>query len=148
GDFSKAIVLAPPDNGALPWSYYGRSKAYLGLQQPDKALADLTKATELWPKLYDVWAWRAWFYRDWQQWDKAAADFSKAVALKPGFWRGWFGRAIAHIQLKKPDKAVADLREAIKQGLPNAEQTLKNDASFEMLRGREDFKALLTGLQK
>jgi tetratricopeptide (TPR) repeat protein len=146
-DFSRAIALAPPGDGALPWSYGGRSNAYLGLQQPDKALADLTKATELWPKLYDVWAWRAGFYRDRQQWDKAAADFSKVIELNPTCW-AWFDRAIAHVQLKKPDRAVADLREAIKKGLPNAEQTLKNDARFETLRSREDFKALLTGLQK
>jgi tetratricopeptide (TPR) repeat protein len=147
-DFSKAIETAPPDDGAVPWAYFGRANAYRALKQLDKTLADLTRATELWPKLYEVWAWRGWFYRDQKQWDKSAADFTRALELNPTFWRVWFDRAVVQIQLKKPEMAVADLREAVRHGLLNAEERLKTDRAFETLRSREDFKSLLAELRQ
>src|SRR5262245_1609834 len=78
-DFSKVIEIALPGDGNVAWAYGGRSYAYRGLKQLDKALADLNKATELWPNLFDAWAWRGWFHQDQQQWEKAAADFPKRL---------------------------------------------------------------------
>src|SRR5262249_47712078 len=116
-DFGKAIELAPPDRGELAWTYFDRANAYVALHDEGKALADLTTAVDRWPELFDVWAWRGWFHRDWQRWDEAAADFSKALELNPSFWQVWFDRAVVQIKLEKPDQAVADLREAVRHGL-------------------------------
>jgi eukaryotic-like serine/threonine-protein kinase len=108
GDYSKAIEVAPPGERTVPWAYSERASAYRMLKQPDKALADLNKATELWPNMFEVWAWRGWFHLEQQQWDKALADFTRAVELNPTFWPVWFSRAVVHVHLKKFDQAVAD----------------------------------------
>src|SRR5262249_5142670 len=98
--------------------------------------------------LFDVWAWRGWYYRDQEEWNKALPDFTKVVELDPTFWPVWFDRAVVHIHLKKPDQAVADLREAVRDGLPSAEVRLNADGRRETFRGREDFKTLLAELRK
>src|SRR5262249_15254729 len=75
--YSQCIELNP--QGVIPWN--NRGKAYLHLEQWDKALADLSKAIELDPKYAAAWNNRGCAYIDLKQWDKALADFSKAIEL-------------------------------------------------------------------
>src|SRR5262249_11481459 len=78
------------------------------LKQQDKALADLSKAIEIRPALWDAWVWRAWFYSSHQQWDKVIADYSKALELNPTDPGSWHNRGLAYSHLKQWDKALAD----------------------------------------
>jgi tetratricopeptide (TPR) repeat protein len=145
-DFSH-VIKSMQQSGAA-WAYYGRSRAYRGLHQPERALEDLTMATKLWPRLWDVWVWRGIFHLERQEWKMAVADLTEAVERNSSYWPAWFNRAIAHMELKQPDQAVLDLREAMIQGLPNALQTLNNDKRLASLRSRLDFQALRVDAEK
>ena len=66
-----------------PWCYLNRWVAYRELKQGDKAIAELSKAIELWPKFWPAWSWRGDHYRSLQEWAKAVADYTKALELNP-----------------------------------------------------------------
>jgi tetratricopeptide (TPR) repeat protein len=146
-DFSQAIKLGSSEYPTA-WCYEGRANAYRGLKQFDKAMAELSQAVERWPNLPEAWTWRGCLYRGLKQWDEAVADFSKSIKLDPKNWMWRRERVITYIECSQPEKAMADLREAIQIGLPDAEQVLKKDTALEALRAREDFKKLLTELEK
>jgi tetratricopeptide (TPR) repeat protein len=95
------------------WMYEARVSAYRALKQDDKALADLTEATEHWPFLVEPWKWRGGFYREQNRWTEAVNDFDKAVALDPQRWDVWHLRGVAYAGLKEWEKAAADQTKAI-----------------------------------
>jgi serine/threonine protein kinase/Tfp pilus assembly protein PilF len=111
-DFEQAIGLAPND-GMATWWWGDRSHAHAALKQEDKALADLTVATERWPDHWDARMWRGHFYRDRNRWHEAIADYAKAVDLNPQRWEGWHLRAEVYTRVQEWDKAIADETKAI-----------------------------------
>jgi WD40 repeat protein/tetratricopeptide (TPR) repeat protein len=64
-------------------AWAGRATAYLELDEPDKALADLARALELQPKDLTTRRTRLEICLRLKKWDEALADCIKAVELKP-----------------------------------------------------------------
>jgi tetratricopeptide (TPR) repeat protein len=106
-DISKAIELAPHD-GATAWRYLDRATAYRGLQQVEPARAELSRAIEHSPNLWDAWLWRANFHRDLREWNAAVADFTKALELNPTYTPGWQARGFCYVNLADWGAALAD----------------------------------------
>ena len=67
---------------------------YEKLGQPDKALADFSKAIELDPKLRDGLVNRGVVYEKLGQWDKALDHYSKAIELDPNRELAWSNRGV------------------------------------------------------
>jgi serine/threonine protein kinase/Tfp pilus assembly protein PilF len=111
-DFEKAIGLAPNDGFAPCW-LVERSNVHATLKHDDKALADLTEATERWPKHWDARMSRGHFYRYRNRWREAIADYDKAVDLNPQRWECWHFRAEVHTRVQEWDRAIADETKAI-----------------------------------
>jgi WD40 repeat protein/serine/threonine protein kinase/tetratricopeptide (TPR) repeat protein len=63
--------------------WIGRAGAYVDMDQPDKAVADLAKALELQPKDLPVRRTHMELCLRLKKWDEALADCIKAVELKP-----------------------------------------------------------------
>jgi tetratricopeptide (TPR) repeat protein len=61
----------------------GRARLFLALKQPDKAIAEASKAVELHPKSLAARQARGGIYVSLKKWDAALADYNKLVALKP-----------------------------------------------------------------
>jgi tetratricopeptide (TPR) repeat protein len=61
-----------------------RARAYLALKQPDKALAEATKAVELQPEGLAARLARGEIYLGLGKWAEALADYSKLVQREPG----------------------------------------------------------------
>lgn len=119
-DIAKAIQLAPAD-GLVPWWWLDRSFAHAALKQEDKALADLTEATERWPDLWDAWVWRADFHFDRARWDEAAFNYTEALARNPKFTRAWRNRGATFIHQAHWNRAIEDYDKAIALEPKNAD---------------------------
>jgi WD40 repeat protein/serine/threonine protein kinase/tetratricopeptide (TPR) repeat protein len=76
------LAQAPQPDGAEV--RLGRARAFLFLNQPDKARAEATRAVELQPKERAVWQTRGEISLRLKKWDEALADYGKAVELEPG----------------------------------------------------------------
>jgi serine/threonine protein kinase/Flp pilus assembly protein TadD len=126
-DYSKAIELSPT-NPSRAWWHCGRATAYAALKQDDKALAELTLATETWPKNWDTWVWRGNYHRDRAHWENAIADYSKALELNRGYWPALWGRGVSAARLSRWAEAAADYAKAVELNVSNAE--LHNDLAW------------------
>jgi tetratricopeptide (TPR) repeat protein len=83
------------------------------LRQPEKAVADFTRAIALDPKVAVAWHNRGVAYRNLRQYDRAVEDCSKAIALDPKVAAAWYNRGVAYRNLRQYDKAVEDYSKAI-----------------------------------
>ena len=93
----------------LAKAYFHRGVAYNGLDQNDKALADLSQAIQLNPKYARAWYQRGNVYSDQGALDQAIADYDKALQLKPKNARALANRCRARaLANKELDKALAD----------------------------------------
>jgi WD40 repeat protein/serine/threonine protein kinase/tetratricopeptide (TPR) repeat protein len=61
----------------------GRARAFLALKQPDKAIAELTRAVELQPKSLAARQARGEIYLGLKKWEAALGDYNVVVELKP-----------------------------------------------------------------
>lgn len=95
-DFTKAIELNP--NNSAP-AYVNRSRIYMILGQPDKALADLNQAIKSDSTLADAYLTRASLYLLSQQSDKAIADFNQALQYQPDFALAYAGTRFGNLTL-------------------------------------------------
>lgn len=99
-----------------PNLYAVRVRVHLAMQQPDKALLDLSKAIELARDEGDAPWWyleRANVYTSLKQDDKALADYSKAIELRPKQWHFWYNRGAFHSGRQHWAKAAADYAKAL-----------------------------------
>ena len=141
--FAQVLAIAVPPADA--WS--GRARAYFDLQQWERAIADFSKAIELAPKVQTNWFHRGLSYVQLGQWDKAAADFDKASEGWPADAESWYWRGAAHARMAQPDEAVRCLRQAVAHGFKDARR-MRSNVNFETLRAVDDYKKLLTDLDK
>src|SRR5262249_54097807 len=102
-----------PNDGFVPWWLADRSDAHCALKREDKALADLTEATERWPNHWDARMRRGHFYRDRNRWREAIDDYGKAVELNRTRRECWHFRAVVYTQVQEWNKAIADETKAI-----------------------------------
>jgi tetratricopeptide (TPR) repeat protein len=122
-----AILLAPNASDA-PWWHLERSYVYTSLEQPDKALADLSYAVQRWPNLWDTWVWRGGFHYAHQDWDEAIADYDRGLALNPKYWSAWWMRGVAATRLGRWDVALESYDKALAHNPEGAEY--KNDLAW------------------
>jgi tetratricopeptide (TPR) repeat protein len=110
-DLGRALELA--DDAAAPYWRMERANAFAALKQDQNALAELTRATQQWPAMWEAWVWRGNFFFHRRQWSNAIADYSRGLELNPNWSESWNNRGLAFASLKQWDKAVSDQTRAI-----------------------------------
>jgi superkiller protein 3 len=108
--YSKAIELEPKFSGA--WE--GRGDIYRRLGQRDNALADYTKAIEVFPEYITALLFRRGeIYGEMGQWSKAIADYSNVLKRDPGNYACWLNRGRAYRNVEQWEHAVEDYGKAM-----------------------------------
>lgn len=98
----------------LAKAYFHRGVAYNGLDQHDKAVADLSQAIQLKPKFARAWYQRGNAHADKGQFDPAIADYDQALQLKPKNARALANRCRARaLANKELEKALADCDQSL-----------------------------------
>lgn len=87
-----AIKYIPKkDKQYRAFAYIVRSEVYVGLEEKDKALADLTSAIKETPDNADVYEKRADLYYYMGKYDLADKDYQKIISIDPGSVMGYMG---------------------------------------------------------
>jgi tetratricopeptide (TPR) repeat protein len=91
-----------------------RGVAYNGMDENDKALADLAEAVKLRPKFARAWYQRANVYSDKGMLDLAIADYDRVIALKAKHARAFANRCRARaLANRELDLALADCNKSL-----------------------------------
>jgi tetratricopeptide (TPR) repeat protein len=93
--------------------WISRGRTFRDLGQPDRAIADFSKAMELDPTNAEAWVQRGWSFHNTGQYDKAIADATRAIELNPKHPFPWSQRGWSFHNTGQYDKAIADLTRAI-----------------------------------
>lgn len=72
---------APSTPAELGYAYYNRSNTYIGLNDWDAALSDISNAIDLQPDMQDYYMARGFVYSETDQLDLAAPDFYQRMTL-------------------------------------------------------------------
>jgi tetratricopeptide (TPR) repeat protein len=107
---ASAAVRRERSNAA---GYACRARAYAGLRNYRRALADLTRAIRLQPKDAELYIERAQIYLNRDSMRRALADLDRSLSLKPSA-RGYRARSAAHAELGDFARALADIDAALK----------------------------------
>lgn len=93
-------------------NYFRRGEIFYAMGQPERALADFTKAIELsaTPETYGM---RAYYYRQIGQYERAIADYDKTIELLPTCESCYFNRGVAYEKAGDKQRAIADFRQAL-----------------------------------
>ena len=120
GDADKAVAACtqiigkgPPGNKQVAIAYTFRGIALRKKGDPDKAIADLSKAIGIDPRYAIAYNERGIAYRAKGENDKAIADYSKFIELDPKSAVAYANRGIAYSTKGEADKAIADYAKAI-----------------------------------
>jgi len=109
-DFSAVIDRENGDEGACRQ----RARAFEGLGDYEKALADYTRAIACEPGNADLYLWRGDIHRKWnRRHDLAARDFAAAVRLRPADRRALYALGMACFMKADYDGAIESLSKAI-----------------------------------
>ena len=112
-DKVKYYTLAIDKNKKFANAYLNRGAIHLKLENYDKSIADLTRATELNPSGEKAYYYRAIGYYRTESYDEAVSDLSKALNRKSDFMKAYYFRARAFQQLKFFDDSLQDYSKAI-----------------------------------
>ena len=96
------------------WAYVNRSWAFMDKGDPDRSIADATKAIEIDPNLAVAYANRAGALLGKGDNDRAIADATKALGLDAKQAIAFVNRATAYINKGDYDRAITDYDAAIK----------------------------------
>jgi tetratricopeptide (TPR) repeat protein len=107
---NKAIAILP-DSGSI---YAERAKAYLGKDEPEKALADLYTAIAKKTRNYKVYYLRAQVYIKADKLDSAFDDLNQCLELKKDYYDGYMLRAELDEKQEKWNNAIFDYNLLIK----------------------------------
>ena len=115
-DYSKGAENSKGDmkyGGTMPFRI--RAKLYIKMNEPEKAIKDLTAVIERDVSDEESLRLRGLQYEKLDQNDKALADFSKSISLAPNLARASYeARARLYKEMGKSDLAEADLAKARK----------------------------------
>lgn len=91
-------ILMPQENKAAHHAGYfsERGRVYLDLEQTNKAEADLNKAIQINPSLFDAWDRRAYCFVVKKDWPRAIEDYTKALKINPANLKTYMNRATAY----------------------------------------------------
>ena len=92
--------------------YDNRGNASRDLKQYEKAIADYTKAIELYPKGVLAYSLRGILYGQLGKYNKAIEDFDRVIELNPKFAVAYKGRGSVYLILGRVKKGKADLQKA------------------------------------
>jgi tetratricopeptide (TPR) repeat protein len=92
---------------------------------PDKAIADYTKALRQEPNVDEYYLKRAAAYYDKKDYDKAFADFNETIRLNPNETLAYYGRGEIYFRKGDYDKAVEDYNQVIRLN-PNEYEAYTN----------------------
>ena len=97
-----------------PLHYFHRAEAYLGQDEFDKCITDLTEAIRLQPAVAGpVYALRGQAYSRKGDWERAIADYTQAIELNPTKAAYHLNRGLACAEKRDYDRAIADYSRAI-----------------------------------
>lgn len=142
GDFSKALEQADillstaPKN---PDARFTRDRALVGLNQADKAQADLEALVQEFPGMNDAHLQLAGLYLSNKQFDKATAEFSKVAKANPPDERGYLGVQAVKLAQGKGTEAVAGMADLVEKnpGVPAYRLQLAN---FQTTAGAQEVR--------
>jgi tetratricopeptide (TPR) repeat protein len=97
----------------LAWAYTNRGARYRERGDNDRAIADLSQAVALDPKLAMAYNDRGIAYAVKGDNDRAIADLNQAIALDPKFAKAYNNRGLAYAVKGDNDRAIADEDQAI-----------------------------------
>lgn len=100
------VIEKYPVQSARP--YVNRGLAYWNLGQPDKEIADFSKAIGIDSNYTDAYYNRGNAYWSLQNWDNALADYSRTIEIDPKYTNAYYNRGNVYWNLKNWDKAIAD----------------------------------------
>jgi tetratricopeptide (TPR) repeat protein len=115
-EYSRAVRL----DGKMAVAYGNRARAYLNLNDLDKAIGDCDKALKLDPKMSTAYNDRGTAWAGKGQYGKAVADYTRGIALSPGCCQLLANRGCAYTHLEEHDKAIDDLTRALRLGPSSA----------------------------
>jgi serine/threonine protein kinase/Tfp pilus assembly protein PilF len=95
-------------------AFLSRATLYARLRQRDQAIADYTKAIEVYPGPVKAWSARGLAYGRMGEHAKAAADFTQVIERTPRNAQAWCNRGTAYSFTGELTKSLADFNEAIK----------------------------------
>jgi tetratricopeptide (TPR) repeat protein len=95
--------------------YNDRAIAYLALNRPQQALADLNQALELNQADTRAYFNRACCHHQMGDWVASLGDYDRVLATNPDYPQAYFNRAILHQQMGHTQAAIADLSQAAHQ---------------------------------
>jgi len=107
---TEAIEILP-DSGFI---YTARAKAYLGKNEPAKALADMNTAIAKKASSYKVYYLRGEIYFKAEKGDSALLDLNKCLEIKPTYEDGYILRAQVNESLQQWNAAIYDYKQLIK----------------------------------
>jgi tetratricopeptide (TPR) repeat protein len=94
-------------------AFYWRGSAYFRKGDYDRAIADKTRAIELYPDFAVAFCDRGISYMEKGDHDRAIADWTRAIELDPDNVDPLCNRALAYDQTRDHDRAIVDLTCAI-----------------------------------
>lgn len=126
-DYSLSIIHSPALTDARMADIYNdRAVAYLALNRPRQALADLNQALQFNQADTRAYFNRACCHHQMGDWVASLEDYDRVLAANPDHPQAYFNRAVLHQQMGHTQAAIADLNQAAHQfrdlGLGNGYQ--------------------------
>ena len=94
--------------------HLNRGAAYQNQGNPDKAMADYTRALEINPRDFVTYSNLGMIYMDRADYDRAIFDFNQAIMIDAGYAGAFNNRGRVYDKKGDFDKAIADYSKAIK----------------------------------
>lgn len=108
---ANAAIDILPDSGFI---YAARAKAYLGKNEPEKALADMNTAIAKRSSSYKVYYLRGEIFLKAGKADSAFMDLNKCLEIRKDYYDGYLLRAQINEELQQWNAAIFDYRQLIK----------------------------------
>jgi tetratricopeptide (TPR) repeat protein len=115
-DYDQSLTHSPSlPNARRADIYNDRAVAYLALNRPQQALADLNQALELNQANTRAYFNRACCHHQMGDWIASLGDYDRVLATNPDYPQAYFNRAILHQQMGHTQAAITDLSQAAHQ---------------------------------
>jgi tetratricopeptide (TPR) repeat protein len=115
-DYDQSLIHSPDlPNARRADIYNDRAVAYLALNRPQQALADLNQAIDLNQADSRAYFNRACCHHQMGNWEASLKDYDRLLAVNPDYPQAYFNRAMLHQRMGRTQAAIADLSQAAHQ---------------------------------
>ncbi len=115
-DYDQSLTHSPSlPNARMADIYNDRAVAYLALNRPQQALADLNQALALNQADSRAYFNRACCHHQMGNWEASLEDYDRLLATNPDYPQAYFNRAMLHQRRGRTQAAIADLSQAAHQ---------------------------------